>query len=236
MPAPFTPRERHAGALMLFLLMHAHQPERGLGCMVATGDDFDDLLALIPEDCAGWHVLSAPIGRLVGGSESGTATQPGRDRQYPTVSHVPAPSDEEPLDARSPRGRPLARFVGFGAAGDGWGAWTVIGTSDDPEALVEAGAVALFDRVTSRIFHGGSLVGVVPHFEDIEAHQSAIAAAQLEALARGNSTEPGEVVEPAVGDALPESALPADWSNLPTDKLREVVEAAERAVKGRVSG
>lgn len=227
MSAPaFTPEPSAAGACLLFILFDAEQPVRAAMTAACHSDDFDDLLALIPPEAAGWHILSSLVGHLVGGSEAGSASEPGPDRAFPTI----LPPGAVPAAGQEQQRRRLDRFLGFAEAPGKWGAWSIIGTSDDPEALVAAGATQLIDLETSEQIVGGEVVSIIPSFEQIEEHQDAIAEYQLERAAHGDDLAPPSTEDIAKQRMMQNSVLPDGWESLPVDQLREVVQAAEEAI------
>jgi hypothetical protein len=202
----FTPQPGPTGALLLFV---APAPGWGLRAAVLHDDDFDEVLAGIAPDAAGWHVLDLTVGRITGGSD------PEHDKAGPAALRDTLPA-------------PVGRYLLLVDREGAWGAHCIAAASESRHKLGERmqGLPAdarwqILDMQTSTCLDQTGEEWVLPGMAQLRAHQQALLEWQVEQQAEGENP-----VEDDVGVAL-DSALPAGWADMSNDELRRYVEARE---------
>lgn len=211
-PPPFLPKFRPTGRFVLF--MATAQGGWGAQLAVCHDDDFDDLLAAIPDGEPVWHILDLHTSRICAswqGKNSPDANHPG----IPFGGEVaPAP----PLKLRWTR-----RFVRFEERDDDFGAWCASETGDE---LAPTSASQVLDTATSLVVVGERPSFIIPALQDITDYQQELARWKVERMA--------DLPAGDADDATPaekswfQHGLPEGWESMPTDQLRALVEEAER--------
>jgi len=240
-PPAFSPAIQPTTRYLGFVLDRA-TPGWGAASIMLQDDDFDDLLAAIPMDCAAWHIVDRAAGRIMAGSDPNTDKL---HKPFPRLARnhlgdVIETHDRDASEAARLGAGPdwTHRYWTFVARKGVWGAWTASGTSEDVLTAIRAGRASgadwhVLDTETSTVgatHEGPGIRHVIPSIVQVLAYEQEVAAWRIARIAETG----GPVI--TEDDALTlewaqSGTLPEGWQDLPTDELRALVEKHEAAAQ-----